>query len=185
VRLSRDPWEIPAFTWLLSSRGNRRNAHFRCFEAIFGISYSGDLRRADMACAKHAAGCGLTLEQIKNELVNGRSTAATSARRATASGSSNTSRGRLRRRYEACDEESVFLRCYPLAVALGRLGGLVRSEAKQLANRENGRKGGLAKSRQKTRLSVQRASWSQAHPPRFARHESGSFVESKTRVWRQ
>jgi hypothetical protein len=27
-------------------------------------------------------------------------------------------------------------------VALGRLGGLVRSEAKQRANRENGRKGG-------------------------------------------
>jgi len=28
------------------------------------------------------------------------------------------------------------------AVALGRLGGLVRSEAKRRANRENGRKGG-------------------------------------------
>jgi hypothetical protein len=48
-----------------------------------GPVYSGDLRRADMAWAKHAAGCGLTLEQIKDELVNGRSTAATSARRAT------------------------------------------------------------------------------------------------------
>ena len=31
------------------------------------------------------------------------------------------------------------------AMALGRLGGLVRSEAKRLANRENGRKGGLVK----------------------------------------
>jgi hypothetical protein len=30
----------------------------------------------------------------------------------------------------------------PHAVALGRLGGLVRSEAKRRANRENGRKGG-------------------------------------------
>jgi len=29
-------------------------------------------------------------------------------------------------------------------------GGLVRSDAKQLANQENGRKGGLAKSRRKT-----------------------------------
>ncbi len=37
----------------------------------------------------------------------------------------------------------------PHAVALGRLGGLVRSEAKQRANRKNGRKGGLVKSRKK------------------------------------
>ncbi len=35
----------------------------------------------------------------------------------------------------------------PHAVALGRLGGLVSSEAKRRANRENGRKGGLVKSR--------------------------------------
>ena len=38
----------------------------------------------------------------------------------------------------------------PHAVALGRLGGLVRSEAKRRANKENGRKGGLVKSRKKT-----------------------------------
>jgi hypothetical protein len=38
----------------------------------------------------------------------------------------------------------------PHAVALGRLGGLVRSEAKRRSNRENGRKGGLVKSRKKT-----------------------------------
>jgi hypothetical protein len=37
----------------------------------------------------------------------------------------------------------------PHAVALGRLGGLVRSEAKRRANRINGRKGGLVKSRKK------------------------------------
>ncbi|MGO9263271.1 MAG: hypothetical protein ACLQBA_00040 [Candidatus Binataceae bacterium] len=37
----------------------------------------------------------------------------------------------------------------PHAVALGRLGGLVRSAAKQRANRENGRKGGLVKSHKK------------------------------------
>jgi hypothetical protein len=37
----------------------------------------------------------------------------------------------------------------PHAVALGRLGGRVRSQAKQRANRENGRKGGLVKSRRK------------------------------------
>jgi RepB DNA-primase from phage plasmid len=36
------------------------------------LIYAGDLHRADMAWAKHAAGCGLTLEQIKNELLNGR-----------------------------------------------------------------------------------------------------------------
>jgi hypothetical protein len=29
--------------------------------------YGGDLHRADMAWAKHAAGCGMTLEQIKEE----------------------------------------------------------------------------------------------------------------------
>jgi hypothetical protein len=41
------------------------------------------------------------------------------------------------------------------AVALGRLGGLLRSVAKQRANRENGRKGGLVKSRKKT-IAVRR-----------------------------
>jgi len=35
-------------------------------------AYGGDLHRADMAWAKHAAGSGLTLEQIKDELLNGR-----------------------------------------------------------------------------------------------------------------
>ena len=35
-------------------------------------AYGGDLHRADMAWAKHAAGCGVTLEQIKDELLNGR-----------------------------------------------------------------------------------------------------------------
>ena len=39
--------------------------------------------------------------------------------------------------------------------ALGRLGGLVRSEAKKRANRENGRKGGLVKSRKK-RIAARR-----------------------------
>src|ERR1700722_4833984 len=34
--------------------------------------YAGDLHRADMAWAKHAAGCGMTLEQIRDELLNGR-----------------------------------------------------------------------------------------------------------------
>jgi hypothetical protein len=43
----------------------------------------------------------------------------------------------------------------PHAVALGRLGGLVRSEAKKRANKENGRLGGLVKSRKKT-LAVRR-----------------------------
>jgi hypothetical protein len=34
--------------------------------------YGGDLHRADMAWAKHAAGCGMTLQQIKAELLDGR-----------------------------------------------------------------------------------------------------------------
>jgi hypothetical protein len=38
----------------------------------------------------------------------------------------------------------------PHAVALGRLGGLVRSEAKKRASKQNGRKGGLVKSHKKT-----------------------------------
>jgi hypothetical protein len=33
--------------------------------------YAGDLHRAGMAWAKHAAGCGLTVEQIKDELLIG------------------------------------------------------------------------------------------------------------------
>jgi hypothetical protein len=35
-------------------------------------AYGGDLHRADMAWAKHAVGCGLILEQIKDDLLNGR-----------------------------------------------------------------------------------------------------------------
>jgi hypothetical protein len=57
----------------------------------------------------------------------------------------------------------------PHAVALGRLGGLVRSEAKQRANKENGRKGGLVKSRKKriaARLNARR--------PRPGRHRKNS-----------
>ncbi|MDQ2947741.1 MAG: hypothetical protein M3Y27_17705 [Acidobacteriota bacterium] len=56
----------------------------------------------------------------------------------------------------------------PHAVALGRLGGRVRSEAKQRANRQNGRKGGLVKSRKKTiaaRLNARR--------PRLGRRKKG------------
>jgi len=34
--------------------------------------YAGDLHRADMAWAKHAASCGMTLEQIRDGLLNGR-----------------------------------------------------------------------------------------------------------------
>ena len=34
--------------------------------------YAADLHRADLAWAKHAAGCGLTLEQITDKLLNGR-----------------------------------------------------------------------------------------------------------------
>ena len=34
--------------------------------------YAGDLHRADLAWAKHAAGCGFTLEQIRDRLLNGR-----------------------------------------------------------------------------------------------------------------
>lgn len=43
----------------------------------------------------------------------------------------------------------------PHAVALGRLGGLVRSEAKKRANKENGRKAELVESRKKT-IAVRR-----------------------------
>jgi hypothetical protein len=57
----------------------------------------------------------------------------------------------------------------PHAVALGRLGGLVRSEAKRVANRENGRKGGVVKSRKKT-IAVRR----NARRPRPGRQKKSS-----------
>jgi hypothetical protein len=44
-------------------------------------AYGGDLHRADMAWAKHAAGRGLTLEQIKDELLNGRDLSKKGSRR--------------------------------------------------------------------------------------------------------
>jgi hypothetical protein len=56
----------------------------------------------------------------------------------------------------------------PHAVALGRLGGLVRSEAKKSANKKNGRKGGLVKSRKKT-LAARR----NARQPRPGRRKKG------------
>ena len=34
--------------------------------------YAGDLHRADLAWAKHAAGYGLTFEEITDKLLNGR-----------------------------------------------------------------------------------------------------------------
>jgi hypothetical protein len=58
----------------------------------------------------------------------------------------------------------------PHAVALGRLGGLVRSVAKQRANRENGRKGGLVKSRKET-IAVRR----NARRPRSGRQRTYLF----------
>jgi hypothetical protein len=51
--------------------------------------------------------------------------------------------------------ESKQNRKNPHAVALGRLGGLVCSEAKNRACKENGRKGGFVKSRKKTLAETQ------------------------------
>jgi hypothetical protein len=56
----------------------------------------------------------------------------------------------------------------PHAVALGRLGGLVRSEAKKRANQQNGGKGSLVKSRKKT-LAARR----NARRPRPGRRKKG------------
>src|SRR5712692_4065496 len=44
-------------------------------------TYGGDLHRADMAWTKHAASCGLTLEQIKDELLHGRDLAKKGSRK--------------------------------------------------------------------------------------------------------
>jgi len=44
-------------------------------------AYGGDFHRADMAWAKHAAGSGLTLEQINDELLNGRDLSKTGNRK--------------------------------------------------------------------------------------------------------
>jgi hypothetical protein len=56
----------------------------------------------------------------------------------------------------------------PHAVALGRLGGLVCSEAKRRANKKKTRKGGLVKSRKKT-IAARR----NARRPRPGRRKKG------------
>jgi hypothetical protein len=63
-------------------QGEEPRKRRRCRRAHAGVKplqefhaapvYGGDLHRADMAWAKHAAGRGLTLEQIKDELLNSR-----------------------------------------------------------------------------------------------------------------
>jgi hypothetical protein len=56
-------------------RRRRRRAHVGVKplrEFHVAAVYAGDLHRADMAWARHAASRGLTLEQIKDELLNGR-----------------------------------------------------------------------------------------------------------------
>jgi hypothetical protein len=45
----------------------------------------------------------------------------------------------------------------PAAVALGKLGGSVRSDAKARAARENGKKGGRPKSKKKPRRGAPRS----------------------------
>jgi hypothetical protein len=54
------------------------------------------------------------------------------------------------------------------AVALGRSDGRVRSEAKKRANKQNGRKGGLVKSRRKTIVARR-----DARRPRPGRRKKG------------
>jgi hypothetical protein len=62
--------------------GRRRRAGLRPLEQFHADpAYAGDLHRADMAWAKHAAGRGLTVEQIKNELFNGRDLAKKGSRK--------------------------------------------------------------------------------------------------------
>ena len=54
-------------------RRRRQHAGIKPLEEFHADpTYAGDLHRADMAWARHAAGRGLTLEQIKDELLNGR-----------------------------------------------------------------------------------------------------------------
>jgi len=54
-------------------RRRRQRAGIRPLEEFHADPiYAGDLHRADMAWAKHAAWCGRTMEQIKDELLDGR-----------------------------------------------------------------------------------------------------------------
>jgi len=54
-------------------RRRRQRAGIRPLEEFHADPiYAGDLHRADMAWAKHAALCGRTMEQIKDELLDGR-----------------------------------------------------------------------------------------------------------------
>ena len=55
------------FMLLMSDEAGLRTRSFHAYSRC-----AADLHRADMAWALHAAGCGLTLEQIKYELLNGR-----------------------------------------------------------------------------------------------------------------
>jgi hypothetical protein len=62
-------------TELRKPRDRRRPAHLAIRPlAEFHVdpAYGGDLHRSDMAWARHAAASGLTFEQIKDELLNGR-----------------------------------------------------------------------------------------------------------------
>jgi hypothetical protein len=69
------------------------------------------------------------------------------------------------------------------AVALGRLGGLVRSERKRRANRENGRKGGLVKSRKKAIAARRNAR--RPRPGRRNKRLSSSIAIIRTRFGHQ
>ena len=76
----------------------------------------------------------------------------------------------------------------PHAVALGRLGGLVRSEAKKRASKLNGRKGGLVKAAR--RLLLPDATLDGQDPGAARKGERGDILDPRTlrkmryRVWR-
>jgi hypothetical protein len=54
-------------------RMRKERAEVRPLKAFHDdATYAGDLHRADMAWAHRAVGCGLTLDQIRDELLNGR-----------------------------------------------------------------------------------------------------------------
>jgi hypothetical protein len=71
IRASDDAWGTQAEE---PKRGRRKGrVGVRALNDFYADPlYGGDLHRADMAWAKHAAGCGLMLEQIMHELLNGR-----------------------------------------------------------------------------------------------------------------
>ena len=73
IRKSSGDGAAPGAPPRKDQRGQKEHVKIRPLDEFHtDPTYPGDRHRVDVAWAKHAAGCGLTLQQIKDELLNGR-----------------------------------------------------------------------------------------------------------------